>query len=153
MTNPVKLTIPSDSCYLILIRSLLRCFLSCLKLPEDLIYKLISTVDEACSNIIKHSYEGRKDKTIDLSFSCVSNRFIVKIRDYGKPCEKCMVRPRALDDIRPGGLGSRLMFEVMDSVDFDTKFEKGTLLTMKKKLDVPVSSGKMEDCEVGCNER
>jgi len=39
-----------------------------------------------------------------------------------------------LKDVRPGGLGTHFLHEVMDSVNYDTSLGVGTLLTLTKKL-------------------
>jgi anti-sigma regulatory factor (Ser/Thr protein kinase) len=108
--------------------------LSYYEVPEDLVRKLVLCVDEACANIIKHSYEGQCTEPIEMSFEVDNDSFTVKIRDYGKQCDTQKFKPRRLDDVRPGGLGTYFMSEIMDSVNYCTNREKGTLLTMSKKL-------------------
>lgn len=132
--SPVTLTIPSDSKYLSLIRSLIRHLLAFYDVPEDIVQKLALCVDEACANIIKHSYEGSCSNTIDLTFEVDNDIFKVKIRDYGKQCDTRKFKSRALEEVKPGGLGTYFMREIMDTVEYCTNREKGTLLTMTKKL-------------------
>ena len=133
-TQPVKLTIPSDSKYLSLIRAVLKHLLSYYEVPDDITRKLVLCVDEACSNIIKHSYRGLCTEPIDLSFEIDNDNFIVKIHDYGKQCDAQKFKPRSLDEVKPGWLGTFFMHEIMDTVNYCTKREKGTLLTMTKRL-------------------
>lgn len=135
MTLPVTLTIPSDPKYLCLVRDALRSFLESREAPEKCACKIVLCVDEACSNIIKYCYEGETDKPIEISFLYENNDFIVKIRDYGKKCDASKIKPRALDDVKCNGLGTHFIFEIMDSVEYCTNLDKGTLLTMSKKLD------------------
>lgn len=142
MSCPIKLTIPSDSKYLCLARNTLKMFLDCHKIPEDVACKLMLCLDEACSNVIKYGYEGKSGQPIELSFEWEDGSLVVKIRDYGKQCDTQKIKPRPLSDVKPGGLGTHFIFEIMDSVDYCTQFEKGTLLTLCKKLDLqskPVS--------------
>jgi anti-sigma regulatory factor (Ser/Thr protein kinase) len=140
MKAPVKLTIPSESKYLRLARETLKQYLACQKVADELSCKLVLCVDEACSNIIKYSYEGSPGQPIELCFDFQDDQFIAKIRDYGKQCDAKKIKPRPLDEIRPGGLGTFFIFQIMDDVDYCTKREKGTLLTMSKKLDLQFSS-------------
>ena len=45
------------------------------------------------------------------------------------------MKPRDLDDVRPGGLGTHFMAEVMDRVEFLTPPEGGgNLLRMVKRI-------------------
>ena len=130
----VKLTVPSDPKYLCLIRKVQEQLLSEIKVPEEMIRQLILCVDEACSNIIKYSYEGDCQQPIEISFLVDQQYYEVQIRDYGKQCDSKEIKPRSLDDVVPGGLGTFFMNEIMDEVRYCTRREKGTLLTMCKQL-------------------
>ncbi len=134
MKQPIQLTIPSDSKYLKLSRTVLNHLLSFHEIPESLIRKLVLCVDEACSNVIKYGYGGNCESPIEISYSIDEDQFVVKIRDYGKKCDVQKIKPRHLDDVRPGGLGTYFINEIMDSVEYCTESEKGTLLIMTKNL-------------------
>lgn len=134
MSQPVKLTIPSDPEYLCLLRKVLQHLLCTHEVSEETASRLVLCIDEACSNIIKYSYNEEKDKPIDISFFFEADSFIVKIRDYGKQCDTEKFTPRLLEDVKPGGLGTHFMKEIMDEVSYCTDREEGTLLTMIKKL-------------------
>ena len=135
MNRPIILTIPGNSKYLCVVRGTLRSFLECHRVTESLAGMLVLCVDEACSNIIKYSYEGNCDEPIELSFQCDDQVFTVEIRDYGKQCDAKRIKPRPLDEVRPGGLGTHFIFKIMDNVNYCTNREKGTLLTMTKRLE------------------
>ena len=96
---------------------------------------MVLCVDEACSNVIKYSYEGNSEEPIELSFQFQDGLFIVEIRDYGKQCDTENIKPRSLDKVRTGGLGTHFIFKIMDNVNYCTNREKGTLLTMTKRLE------------------
>ncbi len=134
MVQPVKLTIPSDPEYLCLLRKVLQHLLSTHEVSEETATRLVLCIDEACSNVIKYSYNGEKDKPIDISFLFEAGSFIVKIHDYGKQYDTEKFTPRSLEDVKPGGLGTHFMKEIMDEVSYCTDREEGTLLTMIKKL-------------------
>ena len=70
--------------------------------------KIILAVDEACSNIIKHAYEGDTTKPITLNVS-VGDELRIELRDVGKKVDVSLIAPRDLADIRPGGLGTHFM--------------------------------------------
>lgn len=134
MKQPVKLTIPSNSQFLYLGRKVILYFLNFHEVQEDLAFKLVLCIDEACSNVIKYSYEGKEDCPIELSLFFEDNLFEVQIRDYGKQCDPCKIKPRPLDEIKPGGLGTHFINSIMDEVSYCTDRKEGTLLTMQKKL-------------------
>ncbi|MGA8259306.1 MAG: ATP-binding protein, partial [Arenicellales bacterium] len=58
------------------------------------------------------------------------------LRDFAEPIDTSQVKPRPLDTIRPGGLGTHFMREVMDEVEFlPPPFGGGNLLRMVKRID------------------
>lgn len=134
MKQPVKLTIPSNSQFLYLGRKVILYFLNFHEVQEDLAFKIVLCIDEACANIIKHSYGGNTERPIELSLFFEDNLFKVQIRDYGKQCDASKIKPRPLNEIKPGGLGTHFMNSIMDDVVYCTDREEGTLLTMQKKL-------------------
>ena len=140
MTIPLQITVPSHSKYLSLIRNVLLQFLSTNQVPEKLARKIILCVDEACANIIKYSYDRNPECPIEMSFSLENSHFVAKIRDYGKQCDVKKIKPRNLEHVRPGGLGTHFIFEIMDQVEYCTQRETGTLLTMSKKIEAHETS-------------
>jgi anti-sigma regulatory factor (Ser/Thr protein kinase) len=140
MSQPIKLSIPSDPKYLGLIRKVLQELLNSHDVPDDTARRLILCVDEACANVIKHSYEGPCDEPIEATFTIEGDDFKVQIRDYGKQCKIDQIKPRCLEDLKPGGLGTHFMNEIMDEVSYCTDRAKGTLLTMIKKLKTGLTS-------------
>jgi phosphoserine phosphatase RsbU/P len=145
MVAPIKLSVPSDPKYLGLIRKVLQELLDKHRVPDDTARRLILCVDEACANIIKHSYEGPCDEPIEATFTIEGDDFKVQIRDYGKQCDTSKIKPRQLDRIRPGGLGTHFMNEIMDEVSYCTDRAKGTLLTMIKHLKSEFTSARDKD--------
>jgi len=142
MTPPIKLSVPSDPKYLGLIRKVLQELLDNHDVSPDTARRLVLCVDEACANVIKHSYEGSCDKPIEATFTIEGDDFKVQIRDYGKQCDTSQIKPRCLDDIKPGGLGTHFINEIMDEVSYCTNRAKGTLLTMIKKLKTELAHNK-----------
>ncbi|MBT5551050.1 MAG: ATP-binding protein [Nitrospina sp.] len=140
MSQPIKLSIPSDPKYLGLIRKVLQELLESHEVPDDTARRLILCVDEACANVIKHSYEGPCDEPIEATFTIEGDDFKVQIRDYGKQCDSSQIKPRCLEEVKPGGLGTHFINEIMDDVSYCTNRTKGTLLTMIKKLKSELTS-------------
>lgn len=134
MTETVKLTIPSDPKYLGLARKVVYHLLASHDIAKEIIPRLVLCVDEACSNIIKYSYSGCPEQPIEICFSLNEDIFEVKIRDYGKQCDSREIKPRPIHEIKPGGLGTYFINEIMDEVKYCTNRDKGTLLTMSKNL-------------------
>ena len=99
-------------------------------------YAVELAVDEACTNIIEHAYQGENRGEIECT--CDSNNvcLTVIIRDHGKPFDPSTVVTPDLDadiDNRVvGGLGVFLMKRCMDEVQFEPLGEAGNVLTMVK---------------------
>lgn len=114
--NSFKITFPSHPKWLRHIRRIVRelCILACYK-PKEVDH-LVLAVDEACTNIIRHSYKGRTDRVIILE--CQSNpkqlQFILRDKGCTVDCKK--IKSRCLDEIKPGGLGVFFIHRMMDKV-------------------------------------
>jgi anti-sigma regulatory factor (Ser/Thr protein kinase) len=83
-------------------------------------------VDEAITNIMRHSYQGQMDRPIELLCRRVPKRsgkasgdgFEVLLRDRGPAVDPKKLRGRRLDEIKPGGLGLHFIRQSMDVVEF-----------------------------------
>jgi serine/threonine-protein kinase RsbW len=100
-------------------------------------YSIELAIDEACTNIIEHAYQG--ENRGDIECTCDSNdaSLTLVIRDHGKPFDPSrLVSPNLDADIEHrvvGGLGVFLMKQVMDEVHFEPMGEYGNVLTMVKR--------------------
>ena len=129
----VTLTVPSHPKYLYVVRSALYPLVLEAGFPKKEARKVVLAVDEACSNIIRHAYAGDPAKTITMTVENGAERFVVRLRDYGRKVERAEIAPRDLKDIRPGGLGTHFITQVFEVVRYDTDQGEGTLLTLEKK--------------------
>jgi anti-sigma regulatory factor (Ser/Thr protein kinase) len=132
-TETVSLTVPSHPRFLYVIRSAVYPVVIDAGFSRREARKIVLAVDEACSNIIKHAYEGDATGTISLTLTVEQAGIRVQLRDKGKVVEASQIAPRDLKDIRPGGLGTHFMGSVFDVVRYDTSGPEGTLLTLEKK--------------------
>lgn len=89
-------------------------------------------IDEACSNIVRHARCDHSG-TVRLEMKWMKNRLRCTLRDYGKPCDPEKIKGRDWTDIRPGGLGVRIIQQVFDRVEYSPQ-RRGTRLTLEKCL-------------------
>jgi len=129
----VTLTVPSHPRYLYVVRSALYPLILDAGFPKKEARKVILAVDEACSNIIRHAYDGDPAQTITVTVEDGADSFVVRLRDYGRKVDRAAIAPRDLKDIRPGGLGTHFISQVFETVNYDTSTGQGTLLTLEKK--------------------
>ena len=98
---------------------------------------LVLAIAEAAQNIVKHAYNGgpHTDK-MRVRISLNNNDLQIDLFDKGKPAIPENIKPRALDDIKPGGLGTFFIGQIMDQVIFKTKKEEGWVnhLVLTKKI-------------------
>lgn len=93
-------------------------------------------VDEAASNIIKHAYiEENKNNVIKIELELKNRTFLIQLYDNGIEVDKNTIKPRSLDNVKPGGLGSHFINQIMD----ETKYLKSNKwinhLVMKKNIN------------------
>lgn len=94
--------------------------------------QIILAADEAVTNIHRYAYQG-EGGTLRVDVRLEDGYLVVQLRDDGIPCDPAKIQGRALDDLRPGGLGSFLLNAIFDHVHYEP-LAKGTILTLKKRL-------------------
>ena len=98
--------------------------------------KIALAVDEAITNVIKHSYKNALDKDITLEFYSSSEGLKVRIVFSGAPpvLERMAVNlPQMIKAKKKGGLGVELMRRIMDSVEYKTAKNINTCEMIKWK--------------------
>ena len=134
LERSATLSIPSDPKYMPLVRTLTGAAAEAVGFNETDVNYVRLAVDEALANIIRHAYDGDTTQRIEVHVGLHDDRIEVRLRDFGKQCDPSQIKPRNLDDIRPGGLGVHFMREIMNEVVYDTSHEVGTELHMTKYL-------------------
>ncbi|RMD92667.1 MAG: ATP-binding protein [Calditrichaeota bacterium] len=130
--DAVEIHIPSDPKWLKIVRMSVAYLCTLIGFSEDEQRSTVLAVDEACSNIIKHAYEGQSNKPIHVRCRLLDRGIEVVLRDFGRRADLKRIKPRDLDEIRPGGLGVHLIKSVMDEVKYDNTLVHGNQLTLIK---------------------
>ena len=102
------------------VRSFSREVFQKVNINQDLKDELVLAIAEAAQNIVKHAYKDfpETDDRMVVQISCNNNKLEIAFFDNGKPVEKEKIKHRAIDDIKPGGLGTFFIQEIMDSIVF-----------------------------------
>jgi len=96
---------------------------------------IVLAVDEACQNVIRHAYGSEGEGDIAIEIRHRPDAMIIILRDFADPVDISKIKPRDLNDLRPGGLGTHLIREVMDAVDFlPPPIDGGNLLRLVKNI-------------------
>ena len=130
--NDIEIKVPSDPQFLKIIRSGISHLSDIGGFSKEDCNAVIIAVDEAASNINKHTYNGAKDEVIIVNLRMLDDRLEVVLRDFGKKIDPKAIKSRDLDDVKPGGLGVHLIESTMDKVHYDNSVEVGNKLTLIK---------------------
>ena len=97
---------------------------------------LVLALAEAAQNIVKHAYDGQPtDDILKVKISFIDNNLSMELFDKGKPVVPSNIKPRDLDDIKAGGLGTFFIGQIMDEVVFKTtKVDWVNHLVLTKKF-------------------
>ena len=82
---------------------------------------IVLAIAEAAQNIVKHAYSGEPTgDTMRVEISFKENQLKIDLYDKGKPAIPQNIKPRQIDDVKPGGLGTFFIGQIMDEVIFKT---------------------------------
>jgi anti-sigma regulatory factor (Ser/Thr protein kinase) len=135
----LTLSMPSNPQYLGVLRSFFRSLLYVSGFPETEADAMILAIHEACTNVMQHGYGGDTTQRIDLTVRVTAAVFTVEIQDYGAQQDVSAIQPRALHEVRPGGLGTHFMRAIMDEVTYSSS-DTGTLVRMTKRRSISCAS-------------
>ena len=106
-------------------------------LDDTAICRCQLAVDEACTNIIEHAYEGEGRGSIDICCEPEAGELTIIIEDHGKRFDPASVpTPQLntnLEDMQVGGLGLYFMRQVMDAVEFSSEEGANKLVLVKRR--------------------
>ena len=91
-----------------------------LKLEQDLKDELVLAIAEAAQNIVKHAYKDSpdtEDKMV-VQISCKENKLQIGFYDMGTPVDPGKVKHREIDNVKPGGLGTFFIQQIMYAFEF-----------------------------------
>ena len=97
--------------------------------------ELVLAIGEAAQNIVKHAYKDNLDTNDKMQIKISFKNKILEIGffDKGKPIVEENIKHRSLDDVKPGGLGTYFIQQIMDEVVFKeaTGWHNNLILTKK----------------------
>ena len=91
-----------------------------LQIEKNLKDELVLAIAEAAQNIVKHAYKDdpQTDDKMVVQISCKDNKLQIGFYDMGTPVDPNKVKHREIDNVKPGGLGTFFIQEIMDAVEF-----------------------------------
>ena len=135
----LKMELRSNPEMLCVVRTALGQLAQTLGFPEQECRALVLAVDEALTNIIRHAYQGKAEQPIEASFRRIPEAqdgaheaaLEIVLEDRGVAVDHHKLCGRALEDVRPGGLGLHFIRECMDTVEFRRSWGRNQLRLVK----------------------
>ncbi len=102
------------------VRTFCRDVFEKLQIEQNLKDELVLAIAEAAQNIVKHAYKNdpQTDDKMVVQISCKDNKLQIGFYDMGTPVDPNKVKHREIDNVKPGGLGTFFIQEIMDAVEF-----------------------------------
>ncbi len=131
---PYHIIIESHPKNLIDIRHTIDSALSQTSLSKEDCGTIILAVDEACSNIIRHSYKNDHTKTIEVHTQVSHELLSIIIIDQGIEFDINTIEKRDVSEVKPGGLGIYIIHHTMDTVEYSRSKDGFNQLKLTKKI-------------------
>ena len=101
-------------------------------------HKMELCVVEACTNVIKHAYEGKEGERVRVLLTIFPDRVVFEVRDTGREMERRHLHAPPLnlsgvnvEELPEGGLGLQIIREFMDEVEYRSSKEGNILIVTK----------------------
>lgn len=110
---------------------------------------LVLALDEACSNVVKHRRNALMEGMVHVRATIGGGAIRIEIGDFCGTDDIPNIKPRDLADVRPGGLGTHFIAEIMDSVSFQPEpgFPGRMALVLEKRTAGTGSPAKDEGAQ------
>lgn len=106
-------------------------------LAETQVGELVLAISEAAANVMRHAYGADGAGEIVLEILNNGDEIEAVLTDFAAPVARERIQPRALEDLRPGGLGTHFMQTLMDSCAWEhLPGGAGNVLRMRRRLVV-----------------
>jgi serine/threonine-protein kinase RsbW len=130
----VRLTIPAKPEYITLCRLALTGLSRLRPLSDETLADLKLALTEACTNSIKHAYDGG-DGTVEITYELVGDTLAIEVSDAGRGFDH---EPADADEdeLSEGGLGIAIIQAIADDFELGPRVGGGSRLRFVKRLEV-----------------
>ena len=132
----VRISIGSRYDHIDLIQVVVDDALARLGLDEDARHWVGIAIREAVANAIKHGNRQDPDKEVEVELAVATEHAVIRVQDHGEGFDPEQVEdPLAPENLlRPNGRGIFYMKNFMDEIEYSTRPDGGTVVTMRKRL-------------------
>lgn len=138
MERSFLLQVPSSTENLAMIRDFVSSIGEQAGMDPGEVGKLELAVDEGCTNVIEHAYGRDKTKEVTVRATIDNDVLEIFITDTGRGFDPAAVEQVELKKLvlagKSGGLGMRLIKNLMDDVRYEIEPGKQNVLRMVKRL-------------------
>jgi serine/threonine-protein kinase RsbW len=121
--SDIRLTLPARPENVAVVRHVLGALGEALRLPDPVVEDMRLAVTEACTNVVRHAYEGG-DGTIDVIVRPMGEELEVVVADAGRG-----IGPSP--DTAGPGLGLPLIAALTDHLEIERRRDQGSRLIMR----------------------
>jgi serine/threonine-protein kinase RsbW len=130
----VRLTIPARPEYITLGRLALTAIAGVRPVSDETLHDLKLALTEACTNSVRHAYEGGRVGNVEIVYELEPDRLVVEVGDEGAGFELAEDRNGVDGDLAEGGLGIAIIRALADEVEIGPRAEGGSRLRFVKFL-------------------
>lgn len=100
-------------------------------------------VREAVANAIRHGNQEDPEKRVEIDFQVEDGEVVIVVQDQGEGFDPDAVPdPLSAENLlRPGGRGLLFMRNFMDSIEYSSRPQGGTAVTLRKRLSEKRADG------------
>ena len=132
----MELNISSDPRWLRMVRAMMQEISRQAGFGEGERCDITIAVDEALSNVMRHSYKGDPSGAVHMSCSIGDGCLEIVLRDQGEAFDRERLDAPPPDQMRVGGRGVFLMRSTMDEVEFERNGDMN-LVRLRKYVKAP----------------
>ncbi|MGD9602099.1 MAG: ATP-binding protein [Gammaproteobacteria bacterium] len=131
----LNLRFPAEPCRLRDVRERIQALCEDIGCSTKPIAELVLAVNEACMNIMQHAYKGDPTGIIVLEVRRDGPDLEITIKDFAEPVAHGEIAPRALHELRPGGLGTHFIQATVDDCSYGHLADRaGNFVKMRKRI-------------------
>jgi serine/threonine-protein kinase RsbW len=140
-SRTVRLRIPAKAEYITLTRLALTGLARVRPFSEEVLADLKLAITEACSNSVRHAYDG-EGGMVDVVYRLDADRIVIEVNDDGPGFEHDETAARSEgSDLSEGGLGIAIIRSIADELEIGSgESGRGSRLRFAKSLEGSQSS-------------
>jgi serine/threonine-protein kinase RsbW len=133
-SRAVRLTIPAKPEYITLGRLALTGLSQLQPLSDEVLGDLKLALTEACTNSVRHAYDGGEG-IVEILYELHSDRLVIEVTDSGEGFDAAEPGREASDELSEGGLGIMIIEALADELEIGERRGGGSRLRFVKFLD------------------